>query len=159
MLGNLSALLEQGAEHAGERKFEVDVLLNSRLAPDQFNLVRQVQIACDTAKLGTARLAGKLNEAPNHADTEKTLAELQTRITETIAYLNSFSAADLDDASGRVITQPRWKGKTLSGSEFFQQHVVPNFYFHLTTTYAILRHNGVGIGKRDYLGPMPYREA
>jgi hypothetical protein len=159
MLGNLSSLLEIAEKHASEKKFEVEVLLNARLAPDQFHFIRQVQIACDTAKLGAARLAGKEKDAPSFPDTEVSVAELQSRIASTIDFLKSISAADLSDASGRRISQPRWAGKTLSGAEFFEQHVIPNFYFHVTTAYAILRHNGVAIGKKDYLGPMPFQEA
>jgi hypothetical protein len=116
------------------------------------------QIACDTAKLAAARLADKEQEAPGHPDTEQTLDELTTRIQSVVNYLNEFSQADFADAAARRITQPRWKGKSLSGQEFLLHHAIPNFYFHITTTYAILRHNGVELGKMDYLGAMPYRE-
>jgi hypothetical protein len=159
MLDNLSAILQKAALYADSKKFDVTVLLNSRLAPDQFALIRQVQIACDTAKIGVARLTNKVDQAPKHADDETTLEQLQQRIRDTQAYLASFSVEDFADAANQVITQPRWEGKTLSGEEFLLQHVLPNFYFHLTTTYAILRHNGVEVGKKDYLGPMPYRPA
>ncbi|WP_348731567.1 DUF1993 domain-containing protein [Rheinheimera texasensis] len=159
MLDNLSAILQKAAAYADSKKFDVSVLLNSRLAPDQFALIRQVQIACDTAKLGVARLTGTVDQAPKHADDEATLEQLQQRIRDTQAYLATFSAADFANAATQVITQPRWEGKTLSGEEFLVQHVLPNFYFHITTTYAILRHNGVDVGKKDYLGPMPYRAA
>ena len=158
MLRNLVQILEAAGRHADERKFDVGILLQSRLAPDQFHLIRQVQVACDTAKLGAARLAGKESEAPVQEDTEQTLAELTARIQSVVAYLGGFSPADFAGGAERRITQPRWKGKSLSGEEFLIQHVVPNFYFHVTTAYAILRHNGVNVGKRDYLGEMPYRE-
>jgi hypothetical protein len=158
MLGNLRAILDKAADHAEAKKFEMDVLLHARLAPDQFDLTRQVQIACDTAKLAAARLADKEQEAPGHPDTEQTLDELTTRIQSVVNYLNEFSQADFADAAARRITQPRWKGKSLSGQEFLLHHAIPNFYFHITTTYAILRHNGVELGKMDYLGAMPYRE-
>ncbi len=156
MLQNLNRLLEKGVEHATHKKFEVDVLLNSRLAPDQFNLIRQIQIATDTAKLGMSRLTGK--EAPKHEDNEKTLAELQKRIHEVITYLHSFSEMDLKDATTKHISHPRWDGKYLLGEEFAFQHLIPNFYFHITTAYSILRHNGVDIGKKDYLGELPYKK-
>jgi hypothetical protein len=155
MLTNLSAILDKGVAHAEAKKFDPRNLLESRLVPDQFALLRQVQIACDTAKLGASRLTGK--PAPSHADTEQTAADLKTRIEETIAYLTGFTEADFADTATRLITQPRWEGKTLTGDQFAMQHVIPNFYFHVTTAYAILRHGGVEVGKRDYLGPMPYR--
>lgn len=156
MLHNLSLIMDKATVHSANKKFEMEVLLNSRLAPDQFNFIRQVQIACDTAKLGAARLAGK--EAPKHEDTEKTLPELKARIESTIGYLNSFKPEDFSGAEARHITQPRWEGKYLTGFEFAAQHVLPNIYFHVTTAYAILRHNGVDIGKKDYLGELPYKK-
>lgn len=158
MLANLQAILDKAAAHATVRKFEIDVLLQSRLAPDQFNLMRQVQIACDTAKMGAARLTGKESAAPSFPDTEVTLAEIKSRIDATVAYLNGLTEADFADSATRRISQPRWNGKSLSGEEFLVQHAVPNFYFHFTTAYAILRHNGVAVGKKDYLGDMPYRD-
>lgn len=156
MLHNLSKILEKGEAHAQTKKFEMDVLLNDRLAPDMFNLIRQVQIACDTAKLGAARLAGK--EAPKHEDTEKSLPELKSRIESVIGYLNSFKADDFKGAETRQITQPRWEGKWLTGHDYLVQHVIPNIGFHVTTAYAILRKNGVDVGKKDYLGEMPYKK-
>ncbi len=155
MLQNLSAILNKGAKYAETKKFDVEVLLNSRLAPDQFNLIRQVQIACDSAKLCAARLTAK--EAPIHDDKEKTLPELLGRIQETISYLHTLTAEDFKGAEERRISQPRWEGKYLLGHEFVTQHAIPNIYFHITTAYAILRHNGVEIGKKDYLGEMPYK--
>lgn len=157
MLGNLSAILDKAAAFADSKKIDVAVLLNSRLAPDQFNLIRQVQIACDTAKLGVARLTGKVESAPVHPDTEATLAELQTRIQAVRNYLAGFSSTDFAGAEERVVSQPRWEGKYLTGLEFAIQHAIPNIYFHVTTAYSILRHNGVDLGKKDYLGPMPYK--
>ena len=159
MLGNLLAILNEAEKYAGEKKFDVAVLLQARLAPDQFNLIKQVQIACDTAKLGAARLADAEKDAPVQADTEATLGEIKARIESTVAYLQGFTTQSFAGAAERRITQPRWNGKSLSGEEFLVQHVIPNFYFHVTTTYAILRHNGVPVGKRNYLGDMPYREA
>jgi hypothetical protein len=158
MLGNLLAILGEAQKNAGERQFDVGVLLQSRLAPDQFNLMRQLQVACDTAKLGAARLADAEKDAPVHADNEQTLGEIEARIKSVMSYLGGLSPADFAAAAERRISQPRWKGKTLSGQEFLIQHVIPNFYFHVTMAYAILRHNGVAIGKKNYLGDMPYRE-
>jgi hypothetical protein len=157
MLGNLQAILDKAAAHAHAKKFDMDVLLHARLSPDQFNLIRQVQVACDTAKLAATRLAGKEQDAPAHADTETTLAELAARLQSVVAYLESFTVQDFADAAQRRITQPRWEGKSLSGEEFLIQHAIPNLYFHVTTAYAILRHNGVEVGKRDFLGALPYR--
>lgn len=157
MLKNLSAILEKGEHFAESKKFSIDVLLNARLAPDQYNLIRQVQIACDTAKLGVARLAGQVDSAPKHDDTETTLPELQTRIKEVIDYLARFTEADFASASTQKVSRAHWEGKYLTGQEFLIQHAIPNLYFHVTTAYAILRHNGVELGKKDYLGPMPYK--
>ena len=156
MLLNLNVILDKAAKHAEAKKFEVDILLNSRLAPDQFNLIRQVQIACDTAKLAASRLTGK--DAPVHEDNEKTLSDLRARIQQTVSYLNNFTAKDFEGAEEKRITQPRWEGKYLLGFEFANQHALPNLYFHITTAYAILRHNGVDVGKKDYLGEMPYKK-
>jgi len=154
-LQNLEKMLNKAAIFAEHKKFEMEVLLNSRLAPDQFNLIRQIQIACDTAKLAASRLSGK--EAPAHKDDEKTLTDLKTRIDQTISYLKTFSAKDFEGSATKHITQPRWEGKYLLGDEFVLNHAIPNFYFHITTAYAIMRHNGVDIGKKDYLGEMPFK--
>ncbi|MBA2403506.1 MAG: DUF1993 domain-containing protein [Bdellovibrionales bacterium] len=156
MLHNLTLIIDKATQNATERKIEMDVLLNSRLAPDQFNFIRQVQIACDTAKLFASRMTG--NEAPAWEDTEKTLPEVKARIEKTIGYLNTIKAENFKGAEERKISQPRWEGKYLTGFEFATQHAIPNMYFHVTTAYAILRHNGVPVGKKDYLGEMPYKK-
>lgn len=156
MLHNLEHILEKGARHAETKKFDMDVLLNSRLAPDQFPLTRQIQIACDTAKLAAFRLTEKA--APTHADTEKTYVEFQERIKSTIQYLESLSAADFKGSETKQITTPRWEGQWVTGAEFVSHHALPNFYFHVTTAYSILRHNGVDVGKKDYLGAMPFKK-
>ncbi len=158
MLTNLSAILGKGEAFAESKKIDVSVLLNSRLAPDQFNLIRQVQIACDTAKLGVARLADKVEQAPKHEDNETTLEQLQQRICSVQEYLSSYQASDFEGALARKIYHPRWEGKYLTGEEFTLQYVIPNIYFHVTTAYAILRHNGVDLGKKDYLGVIPYKD-
>lgn len=156
MLKNLNQCLDKAAAFADAKKIDSEVLLSSRLAPDQFNLMRQIQIACDTAKVGAARLTGK--EPPSHPDDERTLADAKARIEKVVSYLQTFSAKDFAEAEERHISQPRWGGKYLTGKEFALMHLTPNLYFHITTAYAILRHNGVDVGKKDYLGVMPFRE-
>lgn len=154
-LGQLDKWLEAGAAFASEKKIEQATLLGWRLAPDQFPLSRQVQIACDTAKLGASRLTGK--DAPSHPDTEATFDELRARVKAVLGYLDGFSAADFAQTATRTVTQPRWEGKVMTGHDYFLEHVVPNFFFHATHTYAILRHVGVPLGKRDYLGTLSQR--
>jgi hypothetical protein len=148
--------LDMATAFAKERNFEPDLFLQARLTVDQFPLVRQVQTACDTVKLAAARLSGK--EAPKHEDNEKTIDELHTRVRAVVEWLGGFSEADFAQAATRVITQPRWKGKSMTGADYFLEHAVPNFYFHTAHTYALLRHNGVPIGKRDYLGALTMSE-
>lgn len=155
MLGQLDRWLETAETYAKEKSFDPNLFLGFRLAPDQFGFARQVQIACDTSKLAASRLSGK--EAPVHADTEQTLDELRARVQSIISYLDGFSAEDFEGAATVTITQPRWEGKTMTGADYFLEHAVPNFFFHITTAYAILRHNGVRIGKRDYLGALTQR--
>lgn len=155
-LTNLNLILDKGQELATAKKFDMEVLLNSRLAPDMFPLSRQIQIACDTAKLCASRLSGKA--APVNEDTEKTLPEFKARIEQTISYLRDFSAKDFEGAETKHITQPRWEGKYLTGKEYALEHALPNIYFHVMAAYAILRHNGVEIGKKNYLGEMPYKK-
>ncbi|MDG2308518.1 MAG: DUF1993 domain-containing protein [Candidatus Binatia bacterium] len=156
MLGQLDKWLDAAEAHAKAKAFDPNILVTSRLAPDQFSFAQQVQNACDTAKLSTGRLTTK--PAAEQPDTETTLAELRTRIRAVIAYLESISEADYEGAATRVITTPRWQGKVMSGSDYFMEHAVPNFFFHLNHAYALLRHNGVAIGKRDYLGAQTRRD-
>ncbi len=151
-LGQLDKWLEAAATHAQSRSFDPNVFVGLRLAPDQFALSRQVQATCDTAKAAASRLTG--NDAPRHPDTEATLVELQARVRSVLSYLDGFSAKDFEQSASRVVTQPRWEGKVMSGADYFREHALPNFFFHLTHTYAILRHNGVPVGKRDYLGAL-----
>jgi hypothetical protein len=155
-LRNLKAILAKGAAYAESKKIEPQVLPTARLAPDQFTLIKQVQIACDTAKFFGSRLTGK--EAPAHADKEATFEDLQGRIESTISYLNQLTAKDFAGTETKPITTPRWEGKWLTGSEYAVQYAIPNFYFHVTVAYEILRHNGVEVGKKDYLGEMPYKK-
>lgn len=151
----MNLILDKAAAHATAKKFDVGVLLHARLAPDQLDFTRQIQIACDSAKFGVARATGK--SAPEHPDTEKTLTEIKARVESTIQFLQTLTSKDFEGVDARRVTTPRWEGKTLSGVEYIVQHTVPNFYFHITTAYSILRHNGVEIGKSDYLGPLPFK--
>ena len=154
-LAQIDVWFDAAATLAKTRSFDPNVLIHSRLSPDQFAFARQVQIACDTAKQAASRLTGK--DAPAQADTEQTLDELRARVHSVIAYLDGFTAADFEGAATRSVTQPRWEGKTMSGADYFVEHALPNFYFHLTHVYALLRHNGVSVGKRDYLGALSLR--
>jgi uncharacterized protein len=156
-LNNLDACLDKGAAFAEIKKIDTEVLLHSRLAPDQFPLLRQIQIACDTAKLAAARLTGKT--APSHPDSEKTWSECKTRIHDTIEYLKTFSEQDFVGAESREISNKYWDGKQMRGEDYVFHHVIPNLYFHVTTAYSILRHNGVDIGKQDYIGALPFISA
>jgi hypothetical protein len=155
MLGQLDKWLEATATFAQAKGVDPNVVLTLRLAIDQFPFARQVQTACDTAKLAAARLSGKV--APTHADSEQTLDELRARVRTVITYLEGFSAKDFEGAAERSVTQPRWEGKTMTGADYFLEHALPNFFFHITHAYAILRHNGVSVGKRDYLGALTQR--
>jgi hypothetical protein len=154
-LGQLEKWLEAAGADAKARSFDPNVFLGLRLTPDQFAFARQVQVACDTAKAAASRLTGK--DAPAHPDTEQTLDELRARVRSVIAYLETLSAKDFEGAAARVVTQPRWEGKVMNGADYFVEHAVPNFYFHLTHSYAILREAGVNLGKRDYLGALSLR--
>ena len=152
MLRNMDGWLEKTESHAKTKGFEVDVLLTARLAPDQFALVRQIQSACDGAKFTAARLAGI--EAPSHPDEEKTVAELRQRIRSTLSFLETVTPERFAGAADREVTLAFLPGKASKGEEYFIDFALPNFYFHVTTTYAILRHNGVDLGKRDFLGSV-----
>jgi hypothetical protein len=152
MLRNLSAWLDKAEAHAAAKKFDVAVLLNARLAPDMLNFIKQIQIACDAAKGGTARLAGI--EVPSWEDKEQTVAELKARIQRTIDYVQSVPAAQIEGSETRAISVPMRNRDPLQfdGENFLRHWSLPNFFFHVTTAYAILRHNGVELGKPDYLG-------
>jgi hypothetical protein len=151
MLSNLSHILDLGEAHAAACKIDPLVLTGDRLAPDMFPLRRQVQIACDAAKNGLARIAGV--EAPKFEDTETTFAELKERIAKTLAFVDSVPAAKLDGTEDKAITFPVGKDatRTMAGFDYLTGWMLPNVFFHVTTTYNILRHNGVEVGKGDYL--------
>ncbi len=151
MLTNLSALLDKGLAHADAKDFDPSILANARLAPDMFPLTRQVQIACDMAKGGVARLAGQ--EPPRFEDDEKTIEELKARIAKTLDYIKGIPAGAFEGSEDRDIKIPlRDRALEMKGLPFLRGWVLPNFYFHVVTTYALLRHNGVEIGKREFLG-------
>lgn len=152
MLKNLSAILAKAEAQAAARKFDPEVLLNARLYPDMLPLRAQVMIACDNAKGPVARLAGMT--PPKHEDTETTFAELQARIAKTLDFIASVPASDIDGSEERTVTLklgPRGD-VSFAGMQYLCGFALPNFYFHVTTAYAILRHNGIEIGKADYIG-------
>jgi uncharacterized protein len=152
-LANLKAILEKAAAHAQAHKIDDTVLVTARLYPNMLPLSKQVQIASDFARGTTARLAGA--ELPAIEDNEKTLADLIARVQKTIDYVKPFTAAQIDGAEARSITRPvRGQPKTFTGLNYLLQYALPNFYFHTATAYAILRHNGVEIGKSDFLGAL-----
>jgi hypothetical protein len=155
LLGGLDTCLEKAVAHAATKKFDPNVLLQSRLAPDMFPLIRQIQAACDQAKYAASRTAGK--DSPSHPDTEQTIDEARKRIATVISYLGEFSASDFDGVEARTVSLPRWEGKSMTATNYFVEHALPNFFFHYTTAYAILRHNGIDVGKRDYLGAITFR--
>jgi len=151
MLRNLAAILDKAQTHAAEKKIDPAVLLSARLFPDMFPLVKQVQVACDHAKAAMARLAGV--EVPRFEDTEQSFEELQARIAKTIDFVESFAAAQIDGVEERSIAfKVAGQERRFAGMAYLLDSALPNFYFHLVTAYAILRHNGVDLGKRDYIG-------
>ena len=150
-LQNLSAILKKAESYAEAKKIEQSTLLNFRLFPDMLPMVRQVQIACDTAKAGAARLAEI--EIPAFPDVEKTFSELQTRLTKTIEFLKTIKAEQVNGKEELKISyHQHGKDRNFIGLPYLLNYVLPNIFFHITTTYAILRHNGLEIGKKDYLG-------
>lgn len=152
-LANLGAILDKGATFAAARKVDPTVLLAYRLAPDMLNLTRQVQIAADHAKRACARLAGI--EAPVYEDNEASFVELKARIERTIAFINTLKPGEIDGAEARKITlNVGGNSQTLSGQIYLLHNALPNFFFHVTTAYAILRHCGVEIGKKDFIGQI-----
>ena len=151
MLANLLTWLDKAEAHATAKKFDPSVLINARLAPDMFPLSRQVQIACDSAKGAVARLAGV--EIPKHEDTEKTFEELQARIAKTLEFIATVKPAQVDGSEEKdVVLKLQGKDVPFKGLQYLLGFAWPNFYFHATTVYAILRHNGVEVGKRDFIG-------
>ena len=152
-LNNLSAILDKAAAHAEAKKIDPAVFINARLAPDMYPLSRQVQIASDAAKGCAARLSG--TDVPSWPDTETTFHELKARIAKTIAFAQSMSAPQIDGSEKRKVTlKIGGKDRTFTGQSYLLTFVLPHFFFHVTTAYDILRHNGVELGKTDYLGAL-----
>lgn len=152
-LENLATILAKAAAHAEAKKIDPSVFINARLAPDMFALARQVQIASDAAKGSAARLAGV--EVPSYPDTESTFPELQERVAKTIAFVKGFTPAQIDGSEDRkIVLKMRTDEVTFRGQDYLLKLALPNFFFHLTTAYDILRHNGVEVGKMDYLGKL-----
>ncbi len=159
----LSGILDKLASHAKGKQLDwhpagmqEDALLQSRLISDQFPFVRQVQVACDNAKGAAARLAEV--EMPKYEDNEKTVAELKARIDKTVAFLDTIKPEQVIGKEGVKITLTYWGGKSMTGFEYVTNYLIPNFYFHVTTAYAILRKNGVQLGKSDYTGELPLKD-
>jgi len=151
VLTSLSGLLAKASSHAQAKSFDPQILVDARLYPDMFPLSRQVQIACDFCKGATARLAGA--EVPSFPDEERTVAELEARIRRTLDFINGFTSAQLEGSEHREITIAlRGEKLTMMGLPYLTVFVLPNVFFHVTTAYNILRHNGVEIGKRDFVG-------
>jgi len=156
LLRNVDRWLDKTVAYADHKKFDPQTLLAARLAPDQYPFVRQIQSACDQAKFTVAKLTGK--DAPSHPDTEKTIAELRARVKTAVDYLGTFKPEDFVGAEERACSHTWMQGKTLRGGDYLDHFALPNFHFHLTTAYAILRHNGVELGKRDYMTGQPIRK-
>ena len=151
MLGALSAVLDKASAHTAARKIDPAALLQARLYPDMFPFTRQVQLACDFAKNSTARLAGV--EAPKMPDDEKSFDELRARVAKTLAYLKTLKPEQIDGSEEREVTIPiAGQPTTFKGQRYLLGSALPNFFFHVTTAYDLLRHNGVEIGKRDFIG-------
>jgi hypothetical protein len=151
MLGNLSNFLDKAESFAAAKKIDAAVLLNSRLAPDMFPLTRQVQIATDMTKGAAARLSG--TEIPKYEDNETTIGELKARIAKTVTFVNGIDATKYSGSEDRDVTlQMRTGDRHFKGLDYLRDFVLPNVYFHVTSAYAILRHNGVELGKNDFIG-------
>ena len=157
ILRNLSSIIDKAEAHCTAKKIEPAALIGARLFPDMFAFTRQVQIACDTAKGAVARLAGV--DIPKHEDTEQSFAELKTRIAKTLDFIESVSASRIDGSDEKEIVLPLRSGeRRFKGMQYLLGFAYPNFYFHATTAYALLRHNGVELGKMDYIGTMPIHD-
>lgn len=152
-LGNLERWIDKGVAYAELKKFDPQVLIDARLAPDQWAFKRQVAGACDQAKYTCAKLTGK--EPPSHPDTEVTVADVRARIKTLLDYVASFSRDDFNGAEERRVSHTWMQGKGMRGGDYLDHFALPNFHFHITTAYQILRHNGVDLGKMDHLGSLP----
>ncbi len=157
ILQNVERWVDKTVAFAETKKFDPNTLLTARLAPDQFALVRQIQSVCDQCKLTAARLAAK--DPPKHPDTEQSFDELRKRLHSVIAYLDTFQSSDFDGAAERLISLPFFpEGKAMLGADYLVERQLPNVYFHASMVYAILRHNGVDLGKADFIGQVTYKD-
>jgi hypothetical protein len=157
ILQNVERWIDKTTAYAESKKFDPNTLLTARLAPDMFPLVRQIQSVTDQCKLTCARITAK--EPPKHPDTEQTFDELRKRLHSVIAYLDTFTPADFDGAAERLISLPFFpEGKGMLGADYLIERQLPNVYFHTSMVYAILRHNGVDVGKSDFIGPVTYKD-
>ena len=152
ILSSLTSIIDKAEAYATERKIDPNALLQARLYPDMFPFTRQIQIATDFAKGATARLAGI--EVPKYEDNEQTFADLKARIAKTVAFISSVNAEQINGSEDRDVTTPMGpnNSRTFKGQTYLLHYALPNFYFHATTAYAILRHNGLDIGKKDFIG-------
>ena len=157
MLKNLESWLDKAEVHAAAKKFDVGVLMAGRLAPDMKPFIYQVQSACDYVKAAAAWLSGQA--PPKHEDNEQTIADVRARIRKTVAFAESVREAQYAGASDRKVSLSWAPGKRLGGNDYLLQMTIPNTYFHVAIAYAILRHNGVDIGKMDFLGPINWIDA
>jgi hypothetical protein len=157
MLKNVESWLDKAEEHAGAKKFDAGVLMSSRLAPDMKPLIYQVQSACDYVKGAAAWLSGQ--KPPKHEDNEQAIDEVRARIRKTVAFVESVTEAEYAGAAERKVSLSWAPGKVLGGEDYLLQMTIPNVYFHIAMAFAILRHNGVDIGKMDFLGPINWIEA
>lgn len=155
MLSNMNNFLDKAMQHAEQKKYDANLLLQTRLAPDQYPLAKQIQMSCDFVKGTAARLAGK--EIPKHADTETTIPQLRERLQKVVSYLATFKAEDFHGWEDRRVDMFYLPGNTLSGYEYLHEFAMPNIYFHITTAYSILRNQGVDVGKGDYIGKLHFK--
>ncbi|MEQ1565025.1 MAG: DUF1993 domain-containing protein [Myxococcota bacterium] len=155
-LEGMDGWIDKVHAHATAKRYDADLLLQVRLAPDMFPLVRQYGSACDSAKLCAARLSGR--PVPSHADDQKTWADVRHRVRDVVTILGGFGDADFANAAATKVVFPWNPGKGIQGREYLLQYVIPNFHFHASMAYAILRHNGVELGKADFLGPLPFHD-
>ena len=156
-LKNLEHCLDKAELHAAAKKFDIGILLRSRLAPDQRDLIYQVQSACDYVKAGAAWLSGQA--PPKHADVEQTIVEVRERIRKTVGFAEGVQSSQFADAANQRVSLSWAPGKVVVGNDYLLQVTIPNVYFHVVMAYAIMRHNGVDVGKMDYLGPINYVDA
>jgi hypothetical protein len=155
MLGNVERWLDKGVAHATAKKFDPELYLHERVAPDQYNFTRHVTAACDQMKFTAAKMTGKT--PPSNPDTETTLAELRARIRTTAQYLETFTRADFEGCENNACSHTWMQGQQMRAGDYLDHFALPNLYFHLTTVYQLLRHRGVELGKTDYIGSLPWK--